>query len=88
MKSARLVLTIFFSLILLLGSSQYNFDYGIKLGATNYLGDIGGQEKSRREFLMDMKLSQTRWVAGGYARYKFLPSLAGNLSINYGRIFS
>ena len=86
MKSARPVLTIFFSLILLLGSSQYNFDYGIKLGATNYLGDIGGQEKSRREFLMDMKLSQTRWVAGGYARYKFLPSLAGNLSINYGRI--
>ena len=35
---------------------------------------------------MDMKLSQTRWVAGGYARYKFMPSLAGNFSINYGRI--
>ena len=69
MNNTRLVLTTFFSLILLLGSSQYNFDYGIKLGATNYLGDIGGQEKTRRDFIMDMKLSQTRWVVGGYARY-------------------
>jgi len=86
MNNTRLVLTTFFSLILLLGSSQYNFDYGIKLGATNYLGDIGGQEKTRRDFIMDMKLSQTRWVVGGYARYKFTPSIAGNLSVNYGKI--
>ena len=86
MNNTRLVLTTFFSLILLLGSSQYNFDYGIKLGATNYLGDIGGQEKTRRGFIMDMKLSQTRWLAGGYARYKISPSIAGNLSINYLQI--
>ena len=76
MNNTRLVLTTFFSIIVLLGSSQYNFDYGIKLGATNYLGD----------FVMDMKLSQTSWVAGGYARYKFSPSIAGNLSVNYGII--
>lgn len=86
MDNTKLVLITFFSIIVLLGNSQYNFDYGIKLGATNYLGDIGGQEKTRRDFVMDMKLSQTRWVAGGYARYKFMPSLAGNFSINYGRI--
>lgn len=86
MNNIRLVLTIFFSLIVLLGSSQYNFDFGIKLGGTNYLGDIGGQDKTGRGFIMDMKLSQTSWTAGGYARYKFSPSIAGNLSVNYGKI--
>jgi len=86
MNNTGLVFTTFFFLIVLLGSSQYNLDYGIKLGATNYLGDIGGQEKAGRDFIMDMKLSQTRWVVGGYARYKFTPSIAGNLSVNYGSI--
>lgn len=86
MKSTRLALTTFFSLIILLGSAQYNFDFGIKLGGTNYLGEIGGKEKTRRNFVMDMKLKQTSWVFGGYARYKFSKSIAGNLSVSYGRI--
>ena len=33
-----------------------------------------------------MKLSQTSWIVGGYARYKFSSSIAGNLSVNYGNI--
>jgi len=45
MNITRLVLTTFFSVIVLLSTSQYNFDYGIKLGATNYLGDIEARRK-------------------------------------------
>jgi len=86
MKSIRLALTTIFSFCILLGSAQYNLDFGIKLGGTNYLGEIGGKEKTRRNFIMDMKISQTSWVFGGYARYKFSKSIAANVSVNYGRI--
>ena len=38
-------------LILFLGAvgakAQYQWDYGFKLGASNYLGDIGGKEEKR-----------------------------------------
>lgn len=61
-------------------------DFGIKLGGSNYLGDIGGKEKSRRDFIMDMKLSQSSWVYGAFFRYKFTNAIAGNFSVNYGQI--
>lgn len=66
--------------------AQYQWDYGLKLGAANYLGDIGGKELERRDFVVDMHLKQTRWALGGYGRYKFSKrlSIAGNL--DYMRI--
>jgi hypothetical protein len=50
--------------------SQYYWDYGAKLGASNYLGDIGGFDQSRRNFVADMKPAETRWDIGGYVRYR------------------
>ncbi len=52
-------------------SAQYQYDYGIKLGAANYLGDIGGKELQRRDYFWDMHLGQTRYSFGAYGRYKF-----------------
>lgn len=52
-------------------SAQYQYDYGIKLGAANYLGDIGGKELQRRDYFWDMHLGQTRYAVGAYGRYKF-----------------
>ena len=86
MNFSRLTLTALFSLMMLLGTSQYNFDFGFKLGGANYLGEIGGKEKTRRDFVMDMKLRQTSWVFGGYARYKFTKVIAGSISASYGQI--
>ena len=86
MKSIKLALLALFSFTVLAGNAQYNLDFGIKLGGTNYLGEIGGKEKTRRNFIMDMKLNATSWVFGGYVRYKFTNAIAGNFSINYGRI--
>ncbi|MGV2481597.1 UNVERIFIED_CONTAM: hypothetical protein IGO34_32890, partial [Salmonella enterica subsp. enterica serovar Weltevreden] len=43
-----------FFLILLFTTSlnaQRRLDYGIAIGVSNYLGDIGGKEKTRRDFV-------------------------------------
>jgi len=82
---------IFVLVTILLGVSssltaQYRWDFGVNLGASNYLGEIGGQEETRRDFVFDMKLNRTQYVVGGFARYKFSPQLAVNVGLNYGQI--
>src|SRR5690606_12152391 len=59
---------------------------GFKLGVSNYLGDIGGKEKIGRGFIMDMKLNQTRLVAGAYVRYKINNTFGFQGSMNFGKI--
>lgn len=62
--------------------AQYKWDYGLSIGGANYLGDIGGKELTRRDFVWDMHLNQTNLAIGGYGRYKFSKRLsaAGNLT--------
>jgi len=75
--------------ILLVSSSllaQYRWDFGVNIGASNYLGEIGGQEETRRDFVFDMKLNRTQMVFGVFGRYKITPQLAVNTGINYGRV--
>jgi hypothetical protein len=69
-----------------LASAQYLWDAGIKTGASNYLGDIGGNGGTRRDFVPDMKLSETKFSAGAFARYKVHRDFALIASYNYGRI--
>jgi hypothetical protein len=66
--------------------SQWLWDYGISAGVSNYLGDIGGKEKTRRDFVADMKLAKTRWNVGGFARYKWRPKVSLRLALDYLRI--
>ncbi len=79
-------------LILMLGvavqlNAQFQYDYGIKFGASNYLGDIGGKEMTRRDFVYDMHLKQaTRYSAGGYFRYKYSKRFAIAANLDYLRI--
>ncbi len=67
-------------------SAQYTWDVGVHVGASNYLGEMGGKEKPRRDFIWDMKLNQTRWALGGFARYKVNRMLSINSGILYLRI--
>lgn len=67
-------------------SSYYKLDVGGYLGMSNYLGEIGGKEKTERPFIWDMKLNQTRWAMGGTVRYKFNNYFAIHGSLNYQRI--
>lgn len=66
--------------------AQWLWDYGGSIGVTNYLGDIGGKEKTRRDFVSDMKLSKTRWNTGLFARYKWRPNISLKLAFDYMRI--
>jgi len=66
--------------------AQYRLEYGGTVGIANYLGDIGGKEKSRRDFIADMKLAKTRQAASGYIRYKFTPNLFAKAELSYMRI--
>jgi hypothetical protein len=66
--------------------SQWLWDYGVRLGASNYLGDIGGKEKTRRDFIADMKLAKTRWDGGIFVRYKLQPKLSLKMAFDYVRI--
>lgn len=86
MLKPRLIL-----LCMLLGMSssllaQYRWDFGVNLGASNYLGEVGGQEETRQDFIFDLKWNRTQYVVGGFARYKISPKMAVNVGINHGRI--
>lgn len=65
---------------------RYAFDYGFGVGPSNYLGEMGGKQKTRRDFIADMKLKETRWAVSGFARYKFNNYIAVQSSITYLRI--
>jgi hypothetical protein len=66
--------------------AQYAWDIGGHLGGANYLGEFGGKEKPRRDFVWDMKLGQTRWAIGGFARRKINRLLSVNTGLLYLRL--
>ncbi len=78
------------SLILILSRSevlaQYQWDFGLKMGASNYLGDIGGKYLPRRDFIVDMHLKSTRISAGAYARFKINQRLSFASNFDWIRI--
>jgi hypothetical protein len=66
--------------------SQYYVDYGISAGVTNYLGEFGGGEGTRRGFVSDMKLNYSRWTLGGFYRYRVSNKIGLKASLNYIRL--
>lgn len=63
--------------------AQYYWDFGVGLGISNYLGEIGGSELTRRDFVSDMKLSQSRQSANAFARYKLSNMFSVKASLSY-----
>jgi hypothetical protein len=68
MKKTLLLIALF--ALPFVSKSQYKWEYGGGFGAANYLGEIGGQDGPRRDFVSDMKLGSTRYNFMGYTRYK------------------
>ncbi len=67
-------------------NAQYYWDAGFSIGAANYLGDMGGNALTRRDFVSDMKLSETRTSAGAFVRYKINPSFSVKANVSWARI--
>lgn len=82
----RIYLLILITLFTAKLSAQWQWDFGLGLGVSNYLGDIGGKEKTRRDFVADLKFAKTRWNVGGFARYKWRPKLSVKAAFEYLRI--
>lgn len=83
----RFLIIAFFVLTLpTISYGQYLTDYGFSIGASNYLGDIGGGEGTRKDFVMDMKFNATRWNLGGFYRYRVSPKFGIKGTLNYIRL--
>jgi hypothetical protein len=66
--------------------AQYAWDIGVHLGGANYLGEMGGKEQTRRDFIWDMKLGQTRWSIGVFGRRKLNRSFSVSAGLMYLRL--
>lgn len=82
----KLILFIAITLSTVYAKAQYNFDFGVNLGASSFLGELGGPNKSPQNNFLDMNLESTRYAFGGFARYRFHKSFAAKASINYLRV--
>lgn len=80
------LLTLVAALLSYFGHSQYLWDVGGHIGASNYLGEMGGNADVRKDFVSDMKLSKTEFTLGTFTRYKFSPLLSAKASLNLVRI--
>ncbi|MCB0401005.1 MAG: outer membrane beta-barrel protein [Flavobacteriales bacterium] len=83
----KILLTLAITLLTTItGYSQYYVDYGFSVGASNYLGEIGGGVGERRDGFVDMKLNYSRWTLGGFYRYRVSPKIGVKGSLNYIRL--
>jgi hypothetical protein len=82
----RKIIVLYFLLLSLSSSAQYAYDFGVHAGVSNYLGEIGGKEGSRRNFVSDIKLAKTQFAVGGFARYRVLPIISAKVGLNWLRI--
>lgn len=70
-------------LLCLSGFSQYQWEIGLNLGANGYLGDIGGNELTRRTSIFDIHINETNPSFGLYTRYKINKKFAIQGALNY-----
>ena len=66
--------------------AQYAWDIGVNAGLSNYLGEIGGGAGQGRDWILDLKLDQSRWNPGVFVRYRLDYNLGVNMSLNYLRL--
>jgi hypothetical protein len=67
-------------------AQRYNMEVGARVGMANYMGDIGGKDKSAQPWLLDVKFQKTRWSFGAFFRHRIHPQVAYNLGLTYVRI--
>src|ERR1700677_4840172 len=66
-------------------SAQYSWDLGGGLGATNFLGSIGGVGPAK-PFIVYQNWQNARYDAMGFVRYKLSPLLSFEGGLSWNRI--
>tara|TARA_X000000950_G_scaffold51622_1_gene61063 strand:- start:738 stop:1721 length:984 start_codon:yes stop_codon:yes gene_type:complete len=67
-------------------NAQYNFEIGLNIGGTGYLGEIGGTSTEAKGFLGDLILKETNLTGGIFGKYRISPKLFFSFGINYVKI--
>ena len=64
----------------------YRYEYMIGLGASNFLGELGGANQIGTHGFKDFEISATRYVITGGLRYKATPFIALHIHGLYGSV--
>ncbi len=64
----------------------YRYELNFGIGASNFLGDLGGANQIGTHFVKDLELSQTRFAMSAGLRYKLSQRLAIHPNITYGKV--
>lgn len=85
MKKASILFSIFCTIVIS-ASAQYSMDFGVSLGGSNYVGEVGGSGTEPKPWLLDMNLAKSSIGFGGFYRLNFTQNIAAKISVNYARI--
>jgi len=69
-----------------IGFSQNRWDFGVKVGASAGLCDIGGIQRGGSPLVINVQPSQIRWDLGAYIRYKIVPAFSISAQFDYVRL--
>ncbi len=65
---------------------RFRHEFSLGAGASNFLGELGGRDRTGSDFLSDLEISQTRYVIQGDYRFYLTPKLSLRTSLWYGRV--
>lgn len=65
---------------------QYRWEVGVDLGASNFLGDLGGANQIGTHFIKDLEISLTRPALGIHGRYRANRYVGYRADFMYGKI--
>ncbi len=84
------ILLVFILILPLLASAQrnkkYRWELGLDLGASNFLGDLGGANQVGTHFIKDLEISLTRPALGIHVRYRANRYIGYRANFMYGKI--
>lgn len=86
----RRYLLVIFILVPLMTFAQrgkrYRWEAGVDIGATNFLGDLGGANQVGTHFVRDLEMSLTRPAVGVHVRYRKDRWLGYRANLGYGKV--
>jgi hypothetical protein len=65
-------------------NSQSKFEFGINIGPSNFLGDLGGTQGKGQTFLKDNNVQMTKLMKGLFASYAVNPYIGIRAAVNFG----